>query len=113
MVGNAEMILAAASAQPSAETFTTVMDHIAQGFEALGTGVLVAGTVWSFVLAVVTWRRSGQPSKGYLALRTAIGGTLLLGLEILVCSGWKSSWRPTSSVRSLSHPPSTMSWFSG
>jgi uncharacterized membrane protein len=42
--------------------------------------------VWSFVLAVVAWRRSGQPSNGYLALRTAIGGTLLLGLEILVAA---------------------------
>jgi uncharacterized membrane protein len=61
------------------------MDHIAQGFEVLGTGVLVAGIVWSFVLAggdVAAVR----PSKGYLALRTAIGGTLLLGLEILVAA---------------------------
>src|SRR5271157_3009953 len=80
------MILAAPSAQPSAETFTTVMDHVAQGFEALGALILVVGIVWSFVLAVVAWRRSGQPSKGYLALRTAIGGTLLLGLEILVAA---------------------------
>ena len=86
MPGNAEMILAAPSAQPSAETFTTVMDHVAQGFEALGAAILVVGIVWSFVLAVVAWRRSGQPSKGYLALRTAVGGTLLLGLEILVAA---------------------------
>ncbi len=80
------MILAAPSAQVSAETFTKVMDHIAQGFEALGAAVLVIGIVWAFVLAVVAWRRSGQPSKGYLALRTAIGGTLLLGLEVLVAA---------------------------
>ncbi len=86
MLGNAEMILAASSAQPSAETFTTVMDHVAQGFEALGALILVVGIVWSFVLAVVAWRRSGKPSKGYLALRTAIGGTLLLGLKILVAA---------------------------
>ena len=80
------MILAAPSAQPSAETFTKVMDHVAQGFEALGAAVLVIGIVWSFVLAVVAWRRSGQSAKGYLALRTTIGGTLLLGLEILVAA---------------------------
>ena len=80
------MILAAPSAQPSAETFTKVMDHIAQGFEALGAAVLVIGIVWAFVLAVVAWRRSGQPAKGYLALRTIIGGTLLLGLEVLVAA---------------------------
>ena len=80
------MILAAPSAQPSAETFTKVMDHIAQGFEALGAAVLVIGIVWAFVLAVVAWRLSGQPAKGYLALRTTISGTLLLGLEILVAA---------------------------
>jgi uncharacterized membrane protein len=80
------VILAAPSAQPSAETFTTVMDHVAQGFEALGALILLVGIVWSFVLAVLAWRRSSQPAKGYLALRTAIGGTLLLGLEILVAA---------------------------
>ena len=46
-----------------------------------------------------------QPAKTYLALRQAFGGTLLLGLEV-----W---WRPTSSAPSPSHPPGTMSWFSG
>ncbi len=84
------MILMASSAEPSAEpsaaTFTSVMDHVAQGFEALGTVVLVVGIVWSFVLALVAWRRSGQAAKGYLALRTSFGGTLLLGLEILVAA---------------------------
>ncbi len=99
------MILAAPSAQPSAKTFTTVMDHVAQGFEALGAAILVAGIVGPFGLAVVTWRRAGQPAKTYLALRQAFGGTLLLGLEV-----W---WRPTSSAPSPSHPPGTMSWFSG
>ena len=80
------MLSAQEPAPASGETFTSVMDHVAQGFEVLGTGILVVGIVWSFVLAVVAWRRSGQPSKGYLALRTAIGGTLLLGLEILVAA---------------------------
>ena len=80
------MILAAPSAQPPAETFTKVMDHIAQGFEALGAAVLVIGIVWAFVMAVVAWRRSGQRARGYLALRTIIGGTLLLGLEVLVAA---------------------------
>ena len=75
-----------ASAEVSSETFATVMDHVAQGFEALGAAVLVVGIVWSFVLAVVAWRRSGQPSAGYVALRAAFGGTLLLGLEVLVAA---------------------------
>ena len=75
-----------ASVEPSSETFNTVMDHVAQGFEALGAAVLVVGIVWSFVLAVVAWHRSGQPSAGYVALRAAFGGTLLLGLEVLVAA---------------------------
>ena len=79
------MILAAA-AEGSAETFTGLMDHVAQGFEALGAAVLVVGVVWSFVLAAVAVRRSGWSPKAYLVLRQAFGGTLLLGLEILVAA---------------------------
>jgi uncharacterized membrane protein len=62
------------------------MDHVAQGFEALGGLVLVVGILWSFVLALLAWRRSGQAGTGYVALRSAFGGTLLLGLEILVAA---------------------------
>ena len=75
-----------ASAEVSGEAFNTFMDHVAQGFEALGAAVLVVGIVWSFVLAVVAWCRSGQPSTAYVALRAAFGGTLLLGLEVLVAA---------------------------
>ena len=67
-------------------TFADVMDHVAQGFEALGAAVLVLGVLWSFVLAVLAWRRSGTPQRGYAALRRAFGGTLLLGLEVLVAA---------------------------
>jgi uncharacterized membrane protein len=74
------MILAAATA----ETFTGLMDHVAQGFEALGAAILVVGVIWSFVLAAIAVRRSGWSRKAYLVLRQAFGGTLLLGLEVLV-----------------------------
>jgi hypothetical protein len=47
------MIPAATVAEASAETFTRLMDHVAQGFEALGAAILVVGVVWSFVLAAV------------------------------------------------------------
>ena len=80
------MILAAATAEASTETFTTVMDHVAQGFEALGAAILVVGVIWSFVLAAVAARRSGWTAKAYLVLRQAFGGTLLLGLEVLVAA---------------------------
>lgn len=80
------MLAAQEPAPASGETFTSVMDHVAQGFEALGAAVLLVGIVWSFVLALVAWRRSGQPGMGYVALRAAFGGTLLLGLEVLVAA---------------------------
>ena len=80
------MTLAAVAAGASAETFTAVMDHVAQGFEALGAAIMVVGVIWSFVLAVVAVRRSGWSAKAYLVLRQAFGGTLLLGVEVLVAA---------------------------
>ncbi len=79
-------VSAQASVEASGETFSSFMDHVAQGFEALGAAVLVVGIVWSFVLAAVAWRRSGQAGTAYVALRAAFGGTLLLGLEVLVAA---------------------------
>ena len=79
------MIIAAA-AEASPTSFTTLMDHVAQGFEALGAAILVVGVIWSFVLAAVTVRRSGWSAKAYLILRQAFGGTLLLGVEVLVAA---------------------------
>src|ERR1700748_1245045 len=80
------MILTAGAAGTSAETFTELMDHVAQGFEVLGAAILVVGVVWSFVLAVLAVWRSGWSARAYLVLRQAFGGTLLLGLEILVAA---------------------------
>jgi uncharacterized membrane protein len=67
-------------------TFTTVMDHTAQAFEGLGAAILVVGVLWSLVLAVVVWRRTREPGRAYTALRQAVGGSLLLGLEIFVAA---------------------------
>jgi len=80
------MILAVVAAEASSETFTGLMDHVAQGFEALGAAILVVGVIWSFVLAAVALRRSDRLAKAYLVLRQAFGGTLLLGLEVLVAA---------------------------
>ena len=80
------MILAVVAAEASAETFTGLMDHVAQGFEALGVAILAVGLIWSFVLAIAAGRRSGWSAKTYLVLRQAFGGTLLLGLEVLVAA---------------------------
>lgn len=80
------MNLAVVAAEPTADTFTRLMDHVAQGFEALGAAILVVGVIWSFVLAAVAARRSGWSAKAYLVLRQAFGGTLLLGVEVLVAA---------------------------
>ena len=77
------MILAA---DGSADTTTALMGHVAQGFELLGAAILVIGVIWSFVLAAVSARRSGWSTDTYLVLRQAFGGTLLLGLEVLVAA---------------------------
>jgi uncharacterized membrane protein len=69
-----------------ASSFSTAMEHVAQGFEALGALILVVGVIWSLVLAVLVWRRSGSAQPGYTALRQAFGGSLLLSLEILVAA---------------------------
>lgn len=65
--------------------FSELMELAAQGFDALGAGVLVVGLLWSVVLAIGTWRsRGGRPA--YQALRESFGGVLLLSLEVLVAA---------------------------
>jgi uncharacterized membrane protein len=76
----------AAGRGEGASTFATVMDHVAQGFEILGVAVLIAGVVWSAVLAVLAWSHSGSGDQGLAALRRAFGASLLLGLEVLVAA---------------------------
>jgi uncharacterized membrane protein len=46
----------------------------------------VAGVVWSVVLAIITWRRPGEPRRVYNVVRLAFGGSLLLALEVLVAA---------------------------
>jgi uncharacterized membrane protein len=80
------MILAAAAAEVPTGTFTELMDHVAEGFEALAAAILVVGVIWSFVLAAVAARRFGWSARAYLVLRQSFGGTLLLGVEVLVAA---------------------------
>jgi len=76
----------AAGHHAGTSSFGAAMEHVAQGFEALGALILVAGVIWSLVLAVLTWRRSHSAQPAYGALRQAFGGSLLLSLEILVAA---------------------------
>lgn len=79
-------LLAATTPPGGSATFTAVMDHVAQAFEALGAAVLVVGVAWSIALAIIAWRRSGRPGRAYTALRQSFGGALLLSLEVLVAA---------------------------
>jgi uncharacterized membrane protein len=78
--------LAASETADVTSSFTTFMDHVAQGFEALGAATLVVGVFWSVVLAIVAWRRSRSGDQAFQALRRVFGASLLLGLEILVAA---------------------------
>ena len=78
------MILAAPTPDPG--PFTGLMNHVAQGFEALGAAILVVGVIWSALLAATAARRSRSSARAYRVVRQAFGGTLLLGLEVLVAA---------------------------
>jgi uncharacterized membrane protein len=67
-------------------TFTEIMEHVAQAFEWLGVFILAAGTLWSFLLAGLAWQRGGNAGRAYSLARQSLGGTLLLGLEVLVAA---------------------------
>src|SRR5258708_29341589 len=76
----------AASEPVATSAFTTAMGYAAEAFEGLGALILTIGLLWSVVLAVLAWRRSGSLQRAYTALRQAFGATLLLGLEVLVAA---------------------------
>ena len=80
------MILAEGAAEASADTFTGLMDHMGQGFEALGAAILVVG------FYLVLRARSGGcaairlVAQGLAVLRQAFGATCCSGLEVLVAA---------------------------
>src|SRR6476469_4709942 len=67
-------------------TFVELMERVAQGFELLAVALLLVGLVWSLATAGVEWVRSRAGRRAYLTLRSSFGGTLLLGVEVLVAA---------------------------
>src|SRR5690242_8079809 len=65
--------------------FTETMEQVAAGVEVLGVAVLVVGLLW-FLGRAALRLRAAQGRQVYGDLREGIGGTLLLGLEILVAA---------------------------
>jgi uncharacterized membrane protein len=65
-------------------TFEGTMEDIAKAFEAAGVAVLIVGSVIAFGRAAVDLaQRRGDT---YSRLRSFLGRTILLGLEILVAA---------------------------
>ena len=62
------------------------MERVAQAFEAIGAGVLLAGLFLAVGLAFRSMRRSADWEEAYKVLRRSFGGVILLGLEILVAA---------------------------
>lgn len=65
---------------------TIWMEHIARGFEVIGTGMLVLGLVFATVMAIRTLVRTRDSHGALKAFREIFGGVILLSLEILVAA---------------------------
>lgn len=61
--------------------FADIMDLTSKGFEVLGVAILIVGSAIAFAQA---GRRRMAGRAAYGRLRTELGHTILLGLEILV-----------------------------
>jgi uncharacterized membrane protein len=66
--------------------FNQTMDDVAKGFEAVGVAVLVIGFTLGFVQAGLALVRHEAQAAIYRALRSFVGRTILLSLEILVAA---------------------------
>jgi uncharacterized membrane protein len=67
-------------------TFNETMDDVAKVFEAAGVAVLVVGFVIGFTRAGIAYVRGQERAALYRALRSFVGRTILLSLEILVAA---------------------------
>ena len=67
-------------------TFNETMDDVAKVFEAAGVAVLAIGFVVGFAQAAIAFVRGEDRSRVYRALRSFVGRTILLSLEILVAA---------------------------
>ena len=64
-------------------TFEEALDLVVRGFEALGVGILIAGSIAGIVGYARDVRRMDR-TRAYVRLRGNIGRTILLGLEVLI-----------------------------
>jgi uncharacterized membrane protein len=67
-------------------TFTETMDTITKVVESVGVAVLVVGFVVGFARAGLAVLQHEAPAAVYRALRSYVGRTILLSLEVLVAA---------------------------
>src|SRR3954466_3167775 len=67
-------------------TFNETMDDVAKVFEAAGVAVLVVGFTVGFVRAAIAYVSDAPRAPIYRTLRSFVGRTILLSLEILVAA---------------------------
>lgn len=63
-----------------------IFDTVARVFEFIGVAAMAIGFVVATVLAIRTWRRTGEGKLAFKTLRDSIGLVILLGLEVLVAA---------------------------
>lgn len=64
-----------------------VFDAIAVGFEGIGAGTMVVGFFLAIVFALIALLRNGKGANGaYRTLKNTLGGSIMLGLEILIAA---------------------------
>ncbi len=68
-------------------TFTSTMEDIARGVEVVGVAILIAGGVFALGRGAFESVRSGSDhALTYRRLRSFLGHSILLGLEVLVAA---------------------------
>lgn len=68
-------------------TFTATMEDIARGVEVVGVAILITGGVFALARAVIESLPSdADRAQTYRRLRSFLGHSILLGLEVLVAA---------------------------
>jgi len=68
----------------SPDTYSHVLGLIVCIADGIGVAVLVAGLFLAAILAIRTWKNTGDGATAYGVLRRTLGGAILAGLEVLV-----------------------------
>jgi len=66
------------------DTYSNILGVIVRAADSIGVAILVIGLFLAAILAVRTWKTSGDGALAYSVLRRTLGGAILAGLEVLV-----------------------------